>query len=353
MNVALLYGGHSAEHTVSVHSAGTIAQTLKALHHQVYPIAITLDGRWFLEDTVSEQIDEGREVTIRPGKGLWLESGQLPIDAAFPVTHGHQGEDGALQGLLELSGLPYTGCDQLASSVMMFKDVAQRLFSTSGIPTVPTHVIGPTDPIILSDAQEACGSDALFVKPEDGGSSIGCTALENPTEESFKEAVGLAFHYGERVLAQPYLKDVREIECAALELMDGYVLVSPPGMVVNPNAETLLSYETKYRLTGGDVMLTPAPVPKEIAALTETYTKAAFKVSKAHGYFRADYFLTQDGKLLLNEINSLPGMTATSHYPKLISQCGYTLSDVVDILLHDAQKVRRAELKRTYLPPKN
>lgn len=359
MQVALLYGGMSAEHKVSIESAKTIMKVLKKGGHQVFPIAIDLNGHWFLQqEPIGAIRDYRNEILVHPGEGLFLDGKKLGIDVAFPVTHGHNGEDGRLQGLLALAGIPCAGCDTLASAVMMYKAIAQHLFRQAGIPTIKTYVI-QADTIRqcvedgdftqeLAVSHSVCGK-RLFIKPEDGGSSIGVTALASPTEETFADAVLRARKYGERVLVQQLLIGAMEVECAVLEDPSKGIVVSPPGLVEIPGGN-LLSYDLKYRATGGDRLVTPAPIPMEDQEKIMEYARRAFLVGKCHGYLRADFFYKK-GKIWINESNTLPGMTGTSHYPVLIAQCGYTLEDCVEIILLDALEQARNEMGREYVPP--
>jgi len=362
MKVALLYGGPSAEHTVSVHSAQNVEKILHKLGHHVIDIAIDLNGHWFLQKgPVDEHFSTEADVDIHPGEGLFADGKKLEVDVAFPVTHGHGGEDGLLQGLCALAYIPLASTDTLSSSVMMYKSIAQRLFSSAGIPTIPTYVIeGETIKEcenedewgeLLLTCRKTCGP-SLFVKPEDGGSSIGVTPLDDPDEESFSEAVLLARNYGERVMVQQLVKPMCEVECALLEDPSWGLVCSPPALVVNPTKEKAkyLTYATKYALSGGDSLLCPAPIPTADQLTIMSYAKTAFAVGKCHLYARVDFFYN-DGHIWINEVNTLPGLTLTSHYPVLIAQNGYTMEQVVAILLDDALEQYRKSLEKTYIPP--
>jgi len=362
MNVALLYGGPSAEHVVSVHSAQNIEKILEKLGHSILRIAIDLNGHWLLQPApVREVFSYETEVVPHPGEGLFARGKKLEVDVALPVTHGHGGEDGLLQGLCALCNVPLASADTLSSAVMMYKAVAQSLFREAGIPTIPTYVveeetvaecIGEDDwPTLLDAARRICGP-SIVVKPEDGGSSIGVTPLPDPTSESFADAVLTARHYGERILVQQLIDPMIEVECALLEDPSWGLVASPPGMVVDPTKDSAryLTYRTKYATVGGDSLVCPAPIPVEDQKRIMQYAKTAFVIAKCHLYARADFFY-HDGRIWINEVNTLPGLTATSHYPVLIAQNGYSMERVVSLLLEDALERFGKSLEKTYIPP--
>jgi D-alanine-D-alanine ligase len=362
MNVALFYGGPSAEHTVSIHSAMNVERILDKLGHAIIPIAIDLNGHWLLQDRpVREAFATDREVSVHPGEGVFVGDQRLEIDVAFPVTHGHGGEDGQLQGLCALCGIPLASTDTLSSAVMMYKAVAQDLFRQAGIPTIPTYIIQEETvaeciseddwPTLLDKVRTVCGP-SLLVKPEDGGSSIGVTPLSQPDPASFADAVLLARRYGERILAQQLITPMEEVECALLEDPFWGLVASPPGLVVDPGKDQakFLTYQIKYAKAGGDHLICPAPMPVEDLNTIMRYAKTAFVAAKCHLYARADFFY-HEGTIWINEVNTLPGLTETSHYPVLIAQNGYTMEDVVSILLEDALDRYRKTLEKWYVPP--
>ena len=211
MNVALIYGGRSAEHEVSINSAKTIEKILKRNHHTLYPIAIDRNGCWFLQKQVQNTIDERIPLWIVPGSGIYAQSGMLPIDAGFPTTHGWGGEDGNLQGLCTLAKIPLAGCDTVSSAIGMHKALAQSIFDRSGIPTIPTITVTTAMTVtdsLLEKFRRRLGP-SLFVKPENAGSSVGVTALIDPDRASLARALQLALAYSERALLQPYYRSHR------------------------------------------------------------------------------------------------------------------------------------------------
>ncbi|HPX28219.1 MAG TPA: D-alanine--D-alanine ligase [Sphaerochaeta sp.] len=337
MNVALIYGGRSAEHEVSINSAKTIEKILKRNHHTLYPIAIDRNGCWFLQKQVQSTIDERIPLWLVPGSGIYAQSGMLPIDAGFPTTHGWGGEDGNLQGLCTLAKIPLAGCDTVSSAIGMHKALAQSIFDRSGIPTIPTITVTTamtaTDSL-LEEFRRRLGP-SLFIKPENAGSSVGITALIDPDRTRLARALQLALAYSERALVQPYYPEVIEVECAVFEDSQEGIIATRPGIIKNPRKETFLSYNQKYTLQGGAYLQLPSGLSDEIEAEIRSLAVRAFEAIKGSGYARVDFFLV-DEKPILNEINTLPGLTTTSHWPKLLQHGGYSIENVVNHLLEQA-----------------
>jgi D-alanine-D-alanine ligase len=382
MHIALLYGGRSSEHDVSIDSARNIQAVLGRLGYDVLPIGITLEGNFYLQPRrpIQRTILQTDEVSVLPGKGFGCQGTLLPIDAAFPVTHGTGGEDGNLQGLCYLANIPLCGCDTVSSALGMHKAITQALLAQAGIPVVPTVTLGKTDLDWLREAEgvprpsflgdrffcSTCTSridiafpvlaeqlgPALLAKPEASGSSVGVTALPHADALSLHGAIELAARYGERVLVQPLLDPVEEIECALLATGDGQVVVSEPGLVIDPAHRDagFLTYEHKYGKTDTAHMEVPAPLDPSVRKQIQRYASTAFEAIKGNGYARIDFF-RHDGTILLNEINTLPGMTATSHYPALMADKGYTLEQVVRTLVEEAVARGAQTRERILVPP--
>lgn len=360
MQVALLFGGRSAEHDVSVSSAISVHQALIEAGHTVLPIAITLEGKWYLQTkSPAGEMEKNLLVSIRPGAGFFLNDTQLDVDAAFATTHGYGGEDGNLQGLCLLSGIPLAGCDTASSAIGMHKDLASRLFNSHGIPTIATRVL---DRFNLMDT-EAYVMDQfalltkqlgphLFVKPENAGSSVGVRALRDAQPDQLVEALRYAALYSERVLIQTLMEDVQEIECAVLRTREGTLVAAGPAVVMDPakSEQGFLSYAHKYGTTNTAYLELPSTIGEETAKAVRRYARQAFLAIKADGYARVDFFLAKEG-IFLNEINTSPGMTQTSHYPKLMASVGYSLPEVLDHLLFDALNRAHLERGRIYTPP--
>ena len=382
MHVALLYGGRSSEHEVSIKSAQNIYTVLKKLGHEVLPIGITLSGTFYLQEDkpIQETIDQVQNVSVLPGLGFSCNGQILPIDVAFPVTHGMGGEDGNLQGLCFLAQIPLCGYDTVSSALGMHKELAQRLFASAGIPTVHTLCLDTNAIAWLREEEGAslpsflgehvfCSTcttrieialprllkqlgPSLLVKPENSGSSVGVTALKTPTGEKVLSAIAYAAKFSERVLLQQLVEPMVEVECAVLATQDRGLLVAGPGLVIDPAKQHagFLTYAHKYGQIDTAHMQIPSTLGEEAEKTIREYAKKAFLAIKGDGYARVDFFYG-NGSISINEINTLPGMTATSHYPALMQSCGYTLEQVVQTLLDHALLRAREEKGRTYVPP--
>lgn len=359
--IAVLFGGRSPEHEVSRMSAENISRELEAAGYGVLPIAITHEGQWYLQDNAAMAAmlrqEPERCVAIHPGDGLWLNGEKLLIDCVFPVTHGTEGEDGRLQALLELAHLPYVGSGTVASMVGMYKHFAKDAARELGIPVTPSVLLSPDDiawlgndedapfPRLFADIDYSHASEegervdillsallhklgtALLVKPEAGGSSVGVTALPCPTAEAFLQAVAAAVIPGEAILVERLIIDAWEMECAVLETKDE-IVSSGPGLVRKPAGdEGILSYDAKYSAHRHATMEFPPPVPREEAETIAGYARSLFTAMGCGGYARVDFFIDpaapEESRIFFNEINTLPGLTGTSHWPFLMECAGY------------------------------
>ncbi|MFA5448726.1 MAG: D-alanine--D-alanine ligase [Sphaerochaeta sp.] len=355
MRVALIYGGRSTEHLVSISSAKNVYRSLIASAHQVISIAITLEGEWYLQaGEPSEAIERNSPVLLLPGKGLCVGKERLAIDVAFAPTHGQGGEDGDLQGLCRLCAIPLVGCDTLSSSVGMYKMATQSLCLQAGIPTIPTLLIsshGHIDPSLFEQATAHFGKD-LFIKAEASGSSVGVYALPDASFTAFKEAIGQARQFSERVLIQPMVRPLIEVECAVLERRDGSLVVSEPGRVVDPGSSTVgfLDYHHKYSAQGGAYMALPSGLEEDVVEQIKEYAQRTFETIKGSGYARIDFFVSGT-TIYMNEINTAPGMTEQSHWPVLMAHAGWPLSTALDELLTGAVEHNKRLMALTYAPP--
>ena len=390
MNVALIYGGRSGEHEVSINSAKGVYTPLCNAGHTVHLIAITLEGRWFLQKTqeISHAIQTDYPLSVVPGKGLSCAGKILSLDVAFGVTHGFGGEDGNLQGLCLLANLPLCGCDTLSSAIGMHKDIASKLFALEGIPTVPSFVLHAQDILWLQGKSETSPSwvplhgdcavkdskltnkdtigrwseaslilqkkigGSLFVKPEDSGSSLGVSALRAPDGPLLKQAVLEAKRHSSSVLVQTLIEPMDELECAVLEAEDGSLIVAGPALVVDPGKQSnhFLSYEYKYSQVDSAYLKIPSSYEQKVEEKVRHYARQAFRAIGGEGYARIDFFVSGD-KIYLNEINTSPGMTNKSHFPLLMGHAGYSMEQVLQILIDHALRRKREELLRTYRPP--
>ena len=320
MRVAVLCGGRSSEHDVSLRSGEALARGLEEAGHEPLRVTISREGSWSCDS---------RPVELVPGGGL------LDVDVAFPALHGPFGEDGSVQGLLEWLDLPYAGSDVLSSAVCMDKLTLKRLFAQAAIPQVEFVAAG--DPG-WRERCEAMGLP-LWVKPSRLGSSVGIGKVEGLGAE-LDEAVALARRHDPRVIVEAHAAG-REVECSLLG--NERVETSQPGEVL-ANGDWY-DYETKYR-EGGMELVVPAPIPAEQLARVRELAATAFQLGGCAGLARCDFFAQPDGSVLVNEINTMPGFTETSVYAKLWQASGLDYPTLCDRLV--ALAVERHERARSY-----
>jgi D-alanine-D-alanine ligase len=307
MRVAVLGGGRSSEHDVSLRSAEAVARGLEEAGHEALRVTISRQGAWSRE---------GSPVVLAPGEGL------LDADAAFPALHGPFGEDGSVQGLLEWLDLPYVGSDVLSSAVCMDKLTLKRLFAQAEIPQVEFVAAGEPG---WRERCEQLGMP-LWVKPSRLGSSVGISRVESLGSE-LDEAVGLARRHDPRAIVEANAAG-REVECSLLGNEE--IEASQPGEVV-ANAEWY-DYEAKYR-EGGMELVVPAPIGDEQLTRVRELAVRAFELGGCAGLARCDFFVDPDGTILVNEINTMPGFTETSVYAKLWDASGVDYPTLCDRLV--------------------
>jgi D-alanine-D-alanine ligase len=359
--IGILYGGRSGEHDVSLCSAASVFSALDRNKYEVTAIGIARDGRWYVQEKpqIISDKDFGRKLALKK-TGTWLvnhfeqknklhfynikdKNKEVVVDVVIPVLHGTFGEDGTLQGLLELAMVPYVGADVIGSAVGMDKDIAKRLLNQAGIPVVPSITVNKQRwqedaKFIMKNALEKLGLP-LFVKPVCAGSSVGVKKVKK--KESLAKAMNFAFQFDTRVMIEKAV-DCREIECAVLgnEKPVGSVL----GEII-PNHE-FYSYEAKYIDPDGAALKIPAEINK---ALSDRIRKIAVEGYMALGcssMARVDFFLDKKtNKFYLNEINTLPGFTSVSMYPKLWEATGLKYSDLLDKLIALALDRHRKKLE--------
>lgn len=355
LRVGLLFGGRSVEHEVSVASATSILRALDPARYDVTLVAVDHEGRWHagapsLPPEAAVRADEVMLPAI-PGVASLVPtpksvgSASVPLDVVFPIIHGTGGEDGSLQGLLELAGVPYVGSGVLGSSVQMDKDVTKRLLAAAGIPVVPGRVLRGEELSRRDGFPEIVRALGLpiFVKPADLGSSVGVSKVKRA--EDLGPAVADAARYTRKVLVEQGI-DAREIEVAVLggERPEASV----PGEIV-PKREWY-DYEAKY-VDDDTELLVPAPLPGAVAAEARRLALEAFRVVEGEGLARVDFFLERGtDRLFVNEVNSLPGFTEVSMFPRLWMASGLTYPALVDRLIELAieRAHRRSALETTY-----
>lgn len=370
LSVAILFGGKSGEHEVSIVSALSIYKALDKNKYDVSLIGIDKTGRWVIPDTEKLLAQAGSVAQIKLGASentvsllsYPSDKNLIPVkstnvkmtqnfDVVLPILHGTQGEDGTVQGLLELANLPYIGSGVLGSSIGMDKDMAKRVLRDAGIPVVPFIAVKKSDfqknaENIVKTAIQKFGFP-FFVKPANMGSSVGVHKVKNEGEARGK--IQDAFNYDTKILIEQGI-DARELEVAVLGNDD------PKASIVGeiiPHHE-FYSYEAKYIDPDGAGLAIPAEnVTKEQSDKIRQFAIDAFKALECYGLSRVDFFLDRrDGKIYLNEINTIPGFTSISMYPKLWDATGIKYPDLLDKLIELALEKHREKnsLKTTYEP---
>lgn len=337
MRVLVLFGGRSGEHEVSVLSARTVVDALEELEHSPLTVGITREGRWvrWRPHASKRVLDGGEPYLLTPDPHASKD-----VDVVFPVFHGPYGEDGSLQGLFELADLPYVGAGVEGSAIGLNKWVHRTLFRQAGIPVVETLAFSRAAWDGTPDRWSAPIADNLgfpcFVKPAHLGSSVGISRVGNHAEVG--PAMDRAFQHDELVLVEAF-GGSRELEVGVLDASPP--LVSVPGEV-KPSGE-FYDYESKYRSDATDVTI-PADVPSEVAAQIRDLAIKAFGCARCEGLARVDFFWEPEAdRLLVNEINTIPGMTRMSMFPKLWEASGKGFDEVVQHLLDHA--IERHERK--------
>lgn len=359
ITVGLLFGGCSAEHDVSRASAANVLRALDPNRYDISLIGIAKDGRWLVCDagngagTGAAALtipDKAPQVALIPGgRGrLVLCDGGEPrdvaaprVDVVFPVLHGPNGEDGTVQGALELAGVAYVGSAVTGSAAAMDKDVAKRLMRDAGLPLVPFITMTPASRMGYSAAVAALGTTDLFVKPANMGSSVGVSRAR--TEEEFAISCELALRYDRKVLIEQCVNGAREIECSVLEEAEGHVHASQLGEIVPASRHGFYSYQAKYIDADGADLRVPADVSSQQARRFQELAIEVFRLLCCEGMARVDFFLRGED-IFINEVNTLPGFTSISMYPKLWEASGLSQSDLMDRLI--AHALARHERRR-------
>jgi len=359
--IGVLYGGRSGEHNVSLCSAASVVGALDQNKYEVIAIGIDRDGRWYVQNKpeIIADKDFGRILSLKK-RGTWLvnhfeqenklhiyntenKNEEVIIDIVFPVLHGTYGEDGTLQGLLELAMVPYVGADVAGSAVGMDKDIAKRLLRDAGIAVVPSLTISKhqwqdNPETITQDALNKLGM-TLFVKPLCTGSSVGIAKVK--TKESLPQAIEFAFQFDTRIMIEKAI-NCREIECAVLGNENPAASILGE---ITPNHE-FYSYEAKYIDPHGATMKIPADIDGNLASLIRETAVKGYIALACSSLARVDFFLDKKtNEFYLNEINTLPGFTSISMYPKLWEATGLKYSDLLDKLIALALERHRKKME--------
>ena len=368
--IVVMYGGKADEHSISCISAASALRALDTDKFEAIPVGITKDGKWIVngENPLGWSLDEGLPTVEKtPGaKDVVLEvalgqdgffaredDGTLTpfghVDAVFPVLHGPYGEDGTIQGLFEMMGVPYVGCGVLASAACMDKHYTKVLLAAAGIPVAPGITLDVRSfdkasefkanaDAIMAQVSEAGLQYPLFVKPSRAGSSFGVTKVEHEGDAAeLAAAVYEASHHDWRILVEQGI-DAREIECAVLCSKAGEApQASWPGeIVLDKRAEgddQFYDFDSKYMDAAASHVEVPANLPEETLNLVRETAKKAFVAVDGAGLSRVDTFVTKDGKVMVNEINTMPGFTSISMYPKAWEATGVRYTDLITMLI--------------------
>lgn len=353
--IGVIFGGRSGEHEVSVRSAQSVIEAIDTERYEIVPMAIAKNGKWLppaesallfpaetrqlLEQQIS--IKETRAVALigdptYQGLTLLKTSGEnsQPLDVVFPCLHGTYGEDGTIQGLFEMAGIPYIGSGVLASSCGMDKVTMKVLFRDAGLPMCRYTWFLRRD---FEAAPDVCVERIknevgfpVFVKPANLGSSVGVSRADD--DESLKTAIELAARFDRKIIVEEGL-DAREIEVAVIGNDEPQASLPGEYIIFDENAK-FLDYEEKYKGTGHNEFVVPAPLDAEMIEQIRDLAKIAFKAVDGSGLSRVDFFLRRDnGELLINEINTLPGLTEVSGFPKMWAASGKPFSQVIDELV--------------------
>jgi len=356
--VGVLFGGQSAEHDISIRSSKFVIEHLDCSKYDLLPIGIDKQGEWFFfnGEKFRSSIAQGhiplfcKENPNFPlifraftEKELLLAPSALRkmVDLIFPVLHGPYGEDGSLQGLMQLANIPYVGSAVLSSAICMDKIVMKNLLKSAALPVVRYLSLHCADSIDV-DTIVAKLKLPLFVKPANLGSSVGISKIR--TKKEFLSCVHQAFLYDEHVIIEECIEG-REFECSILGNFD--LIVSPPGEII-PSHE-FYSYTAKYLDPDGAIFEVPAQIDLPTIEKMQHLAARAYKVLRCEGMARVDFFLRQSGEVVINELNTIPGFTAISLYPRLLQLSGITPSELIDRLIHCAidRFEKRAALRTT------
>jgi D-alanine-D-alanine ligase len=342
--VAIICGGRSSEHEISCISAGGVISAIDRSKFQPLLIGITKSGKWVhleedfplrIIDGVLPVIPENSPPIVADISGFTFNGSPLEIDIVFPLLHGPYGEDGTIQGMLEMADIDYVGSGVLASAVAMDKSFAKPIFASYGMKVAEGFTISAQE---WADAPDSIVKQAnslsypVFVKPARGGSSRGTSKVK--AESELAAAINDALSFDSKVMIENAVVG-SEIECAVLEI-NGKPRASMVGKISIDSKFEFYDFQAKY-LDGATTIELPAPIPADVAALIQEQAIAAFKALDCRGLARVDFFLTANNEILINELNTMPGFTATSVFPKMWQSSGVSYSEVITHLLEGAR----------------
>lgn len=340
MNIAIIFGGCSSEYSISLESASAVIGNMNRDKYVPVMVGISKDGDWFYFTGDIEKIRDDQwlnaqdclPAVLSPNRSrhelLYWDNDTVmhtvELDAAFPVLHGRNGEDGTVQGLIELAGIPLVGCDTLASAICMDKDRAHRLAAAVGVRVPKAMVIGGNDILAVSGFAEEIGYP-LYVKPVKVGSSYGVTQVQRP--EDLKDAVLLAFRYDRQVIIEENIEGF-EVGCAVF----GNDKLSVGEVDEIELSGGFFDFTEKYTLKTSAIHV-PARISREQAKEVKETAKIIYRTLGCSGFARVDMFLTPAGEIVFNEVNTIPGFTEHSRYPGMMKAAGYTFGEILDKII--------------------
>ena len=346
IRVAVVYGGRSSEHGISAVSAGSVLGALDPAKYDVVTVGITRAGQWVLTDADRGRlaITEGRLPEISGTDGSGTVDSRLTtggshdavralsdVDVVFPVLHGRFGEDGTIQGLLEMADVAYVGAGVFASAAAMDKEFTKKLLQAEGIEVGRYAVLRRADPV-PPDLLDSLGLP-VFVKPARAGSSVGITKVRSAAE--LPGALEVAFGHDDKVLVEAGVVG-REVECGVLEWPDGTVRASRPAEIRLVRGHDWYDFEAKYLDDACEFDL-PADLPAEVTAKVQELAVRAFRALDGAGLARVDFFVPERGEPIVNEVNTMPGFTPISMYPRMWATSGVPYSELLDVLIATAR----------------
>ena len=332
LRVLLIFGGESSEHEVSISSATNVLAALDTARYDIKLCYIDRAGQWRLVETIEARNQPSPHLTPQLGQRSLLIDGvdRLPIDVIIPVLHGKNGEDGSVQGLAQLLHIPYVGPSLLSAAVTMDKDMTKRLALGAHVPVVPWRTLANDAPRpTFAEIADELGAP-VFIKPSRAGSSVGVSKVHSA--EAFTAALDEAFRHDDTVLIEQAIT-ARELELAVLGRGTS-ARVSMPGEILP--GEEFYSYDDKYSTASTSRVVIPADVDESVATKLQRLALTAYQATGGHGMARVDFFLDPTGQIFLNEINSIPGFTNISMYPKLWEASGLSPRALIDELIEEA-----------------
>jgi D-alanine-D-alanine ligase len=346
VSVGIVCGGQSAEHEVSLVSAKNILAAIDRKRFRPFPVGVSKSGDWYRFDdgsfllnpddpaAIALDLDKGTRLQWLPGdEGGWFDAGtdrKLGMDVLFPIIHGTRGEDGILQALIELAGVPYVGSGVRGSAACMDKEFTKVLARSAGVAVAPWCTLRVSDDVpSFADCAKDLGSETLFVKPANAGSSAGISKVSDAS--TWAEAIQTAFQFDTKILIEAGVAG-REIECAVLGNHDPKA--STLGEIIPRHS--FYSYEAKYLDPDGAALVIPAELPAAVSKSVQELAVKTYKALDCEGLARVDFFVTKGNDVILNEVNTLPGFTPISMYPKLWAESGIAYPELIEKLINFA-----------------